>query len=203
MKKNEIKKNASLDFLNVLKKFSEKLWLDRNTASVELGAIIEEFEEDIQAETDYCEKCGNIALEKIRKNSEECEVEIVKLKAVQEDLVHQMSKFEADAEQDKERIAELKVEIGAKNEEYSKLKVSLAGKKEILDSDYSLKVTKLYEEMSRKDRGLLDKWVNKNENIKLEMADMKKKYKEKVRSLEVKEKRLETDFSAQTDRLDL
>ena len=171
MEKSDIKRTSSLNFLNEIKKVNEKLWLERNTVSVELGVIIEEFEEDIKAETDYRDKCRNSALESIKKNAEEYEERIAALKAGQDELLTNMGKLETDAQQDKECIAELKAEIYAKNEEYSKLKIGVAGEKEVLGEDYSLKVTTLYEDLSKKNRVLLDKWVKKNESLKIEVAE--------------------------------
>ncbi len=201
MEKSEIKKTSSLIFLNELKKFNEKLWLNRNTASIEFGAIIEEFEEDIKAETDYRDKCRHIALEKIRKNSEGYEEKIATLKSEQNDFLRQIKKFEDEAHQYKEKVAELQSEIYAKNEEFSKLKIGVAGEKEVLGEDYSLKVTKLYEELSQKNRTLLAKWVKKNENLKAEIVDMKGEYEEKLKALDEKEGKLEFDFNIQNEKL--
>ena len=201
MEKSDIKRTSSVDFLNALKKFNEKLWLDRNIASVELGSIIEEFEENINAETDYRNKCRNAALEKINKNSEEYEEEVTGLKAERKALLEDVVKLESELHQYKEQVAELKVEIYAKNEEYSKLKIGVAGEKETLDEDYSLKVTMLYEELSKKNRVLLDKWVKKNENLKLEIAEVKREYEGRFKSLDEKERKLESDFDIRNSNL--
>ncbi|MCG2725679.1 MAG: hypothetical protein L6420_05380 [Elusimicrobia bacterium] len=205
VEKREIEKASSfaLSFLNELKKFNEKLWLERNTVSVELGAIIEEFEADIQAETDYSEKCWNTALEKVRNNSDKYEKKIDDLKVRQNNLLECISKLESDKKQNEDLnkafIAELEEQINIKNEECSKLKIRFALDKEILDSDYSSKVTKLYDELSRKHKVLVDKWVAKNENLKSEMAETKREYEEKFKILEEKERKLESELNIQKE----
>lgn len=181
-------------FLHRLNSFAEKLWKEKNPSSVELSAIMEEFEdemlsyEDLAGKTseDFKKKLENIKAEKAEAEAEaEKRIEILKEKN---------EKILAENLKMAEEIKELREAVKAGESRLAEAKAEISLEKTRLTMEYSARTQSLYEEIRVKEEAMLKKWEEKNRDVENRLSAIEREYNRKVSELKMKEKSLNEDF---------
>jgi chaperonin cofactor prefoldin len=183
------------EMLERLKVLSEKLWNDKNPASVHLNAVLEEFEPDIRAlgqiikeyETDYS---GRLAF-----NEREHAQKMERLKEENSDFSARLAVLEKEHAAGLKKIDELKAALAAKDAALAEVKAKSAEDESALNAKYVTKMQELYDKVNKKELEMLARWEERNKGLETKVQTLESDLAAKVKQFSLREKALEEDFN--------
>jgi hypothetical protein len=183
------------EMLARLKALAEKLWSDKNPASVHLNAVLEEFEPDIRAlgqiikeyETDYAGRLAFNEREHAQKES--------RLREEAADFGARVAELEKEHAAGMKKIEELKASLAAKDAALAELKAKAAEDESELNARYVAKMQELYDKVNRKELEMLSRWEERNKGLEAKVQSLESDFAAKARQFELRGKALEEDFN--------
>jgi len=195
MEKERAIQCVPVELLERLKAFGERLWADKNPASVQLNAILEEFDSDVKTlghivkeyETDFegrlAIKCRDHASREERFR-EEAAAANARLSALQADYAAALKKIE-----------DLKSAIGSRDAEMAALKSRTLEDASELNSRYVEKMQELYDKVNKKELEMLARWEEKNRELENKLKAVDSELSARGKQASMREKALEADYN--------
>lgn len=195
MEKERAIQCVPVELLERLKAFGERLWTDKNPASVQLNAILEEFDSDVKTlghivkeyETDFegrlAIKCRDHASREARLR-EEAEAANARLATVQTDYAAALK-----------RIEELKSALGGRDADLAALKSKTLEDASDLNARYVEKMQELYDKVNRKELEMLARWEEKNKELEGKLKSLDSELAARTKQVALKEKALSEDYN--------
>jgi chromosome segregation ATPase len=195
MEKERAIQCVPLEMLERLKGLGERLWNDKNPASVQLNAILEEFEPDLKSlghiiteyEADYA---GRLAF-----NEREHAQKEGRLKEEAADCCRRLAEMEKEHAAGLKRIEELKAALNAREAALSDLKSKTVEDGSQLNSKYVDKMQELYDRVNRKELEMLNRWEEKNKGLETKVQSLESDFAAKAKQFKLREKALEEDLN--------
>jgi hypothetical protein len=185
------------ELLERLKGLADRLWDDKNPASVHLNAILEEFEPDVRTlghiikeyEADYAGRLGFNEREHAQKES--------RLREEAEDFSRRLAEMEKEHAAGLKKIEGLKAALSARESVLAELKSKTVEDGSELNSKYVDKMQELYDRVNRKELEMLSRWEEKNKGLDAKIQSLESDLAAKVKQFKLREKALEEDFNGQ------
>lgn len=194
MEKERAVRCVPAEIYDRLSALAEKLWSENDPASVQLKAILEEFEPDIRT-------LGQITREYEMDRSGRLSARDKEYARQEADLKEKARSLEARlemVEKEKADLARMEEELRLKLNESEARLIALQSKavedERKLNLKYVAKMQELYERTNELD--LLAKWEEKNRNLDARIQALEEDYAARLNQLELREKALEEDVKA-------
>jgi len=196
MEKERVIQCVPPEMLERLKGLADRLWADKNPASVHLNAVLEEFEPDVKTlghiikeyEADYAGRLAFNEREHAQKES--------RLKEEAEDFSRRLAEVEKEHAAGLKKIAELKASLSVRETALSELKSKTVEDGSDLNSKYVDKMQELYDRVNRKELEMLTRWEEKNKGLEIKVQSLESDFAAKVNQFKLREKALEEDFNS-------
>ncbi|OGR44974.1 MAG: hypothetical protein A2X35_06150 [Elusimicrobia bacterium GWA2_61_42] len=184
------------EMLQRLKALADRLWEDKNPASVHLNAILEEFEPDLKTlghiikeyEADYAGRLAFNEREHAQKES--------RLREEISDFSRRLFELDKEHAAGLKKIEELKAALNAREAVLSELKSKTLEDGSELNSKYVDKMQELYDRVNRKELEMLARWEEKNSGLDAKVQVLESDFAAKVKQFSLRERALEEDFKA-------
>jgi len=184
------------DMLSRLKSLADKLWEEKNPASVHLTAVLEEFDPDMKTlgtlvkeyEADYA---GRLAF-----NEREHAQKEARLKEAADDCSERIAVVEKEHAGLLKKLEETKAALAARSAELADFKAKAAEDESALNAKYVAKMQELYDRVNRKELEMLSRWEDKNKSLEARVQAVEADYAARTQQLKLREKALEEDFKA-------
>lgn len=195
MEKERAIQCVPVELLERLKALGERLWSDKNPASVQLNAILEEFDSDVRTlghivkeyETDFegrlAIKCRDHASREARFK-EEAEAANARLASLQAGHADALKKIE-----------DLKSALAARDAELAAIKSKTLEDGSELNSRYVEKMQELYDKVNKKELEMLARWEEKNKSLETRLQSLDTELAARNKQLALREKALAEDFN--------
>ncbi|OGR50479.1 MAG: hypothetical protein A2049_03345 [Elusimicrobia bacterium GWA2_62_23] len=195
MEKERAIQCVPVELLERLKALGERLWADKNPASVQLNAILEEFDSDVRTlghivkeyETDFE---GRLAI-KCRDHGRREE----SLKAEADAAAERLAKLQQTHADSLKKIEELKTMLAARDSELAELRSKTMEDGSELNSRYVVKMQELYDKVNKKELEMLARWEEKNRTLETKIQSIDTEVAAKTKQLGLREKALVEDFN--------
>ncbi len=195
MEKERAIQCVPVELLEGIRRLAARLWDEKNPASVQLTALLEEFDPEVKSlshiiadyEAEYA-----LREKSLRARFEQKEGQFRK---EAEDLKARLAKSEAARAEALKRLEELRAALSGKDAELAELKLKTAEAEGELNSRYVARMQELYEKVSRKEMDLLASWEEKNRDLERRIQEFESSKTARERQLRVREKELEEEFN--------
>lgn len=183
------------ELLERLKALGERLWADKNPASVQLNAILEEFDSDVRTlghiikeyEVDFEGRLAIKCREQGRRE-ESLKAEV----AVAAERLLKLQSAHADA---LKKIEDLKSALAARDAELAELRSRTLEDGSELNARYVQKMQELYDKVNKKELDMLARWEDKNRTLESKVQALENDSTVRIKQLALREKALAEDFN--------
>lgn len=195
MEKERAIQCVPVELMERLKALGDRLWADKNPASVQLNAILEEFDSDVKTlghivkeyETDFE---GRLAI-KVRDHARSEE----RLKEEAASASARLAKMQETHAEALKKIEELKSMLSARDAALAELKSKTLEDGSELNARYVEKMQELYDKVNRKELEMLARWEEKNKSLESKIQSLEGDAAAKAKQYALREKALAEDYN--------
>jgi hypothetical protein len=208
MRKKEAAKCVPLELVYSLRELAKRLWGEKNPAAVPLGAILEEFEEEISALEKFFEDYEAGYAARLERTEKEHEEKVSELESRVSELKSKLAEMAAENGESRKRESALYDELRKKDSGLVEAKSACAKIEGELNEKYVVKMRELYNKLDEKDRELFLAGEEKKRELTLlarhlESARLEgeKKLEAEKKALDARRRALEEEFAVRKSEL--